>query len=61
MHPFLSAPDDFPMTPEEQEHLVDHDIESADFVNNFADDYFEVLVMLMQYASMPNANDTTTG
>jgi hypothetical protein len=44
MHPFLSAPDDFSMTPEEQEHLVDHDIESDDFVNNFADDYFEAIV-----------------
>jgi hypothetical protein len=49
------------MTPEEQEHLVDHDIESNDWVNDCADDYFEVLVMLMHDTSMPNANDTETG
>ena len=60
MHPFLSAPDDFPMTPEEQAHLVDHDIEHIE-QDDFADDYFEVLVMLMHDVPMPNTNEMKTG
>lgn len=61
MHTFFPDMNDLSMTPEEQAHLVAHDIES-----NENDDYFELQVMMIQGvddtdAMMLNTKEGETG